>query len=125
MESDALAERGLPAKNFFQHRYDYRAEWIRFTDTIGRPGTDSAPFHERVIKAIADITDSPGGILLMPDDSGQLMLQSRWNWSSIHVPARACTARTIAFFEDSILSNLTRCVPIRTTNATRQPFRTG
>ena len=89
------------AKNFFQHRYDYRAEWIRFTDTIGRPGTDSAPFHERVIKAIADITDSPGGILLMPDDSGQLMLQSRWNWSSIHVPARACTARTIAFFEDS------------------------
>ena len=89
------------AKNFFQHRYDYRAEWIRFTDTIGRPGADSAPFHERVVKAIADITDSPGGILLMPDESGQLVLQSRWNWSSIQVPARACTTRTIGFFEDS------------------------
>ena len=89
------------AKNFFQHRYDYRAEWIRFTDTIGRPGPDSAPFHERVIKAIADITDSPGGILLMPDDSGQLVLQARWNWSSIEVPARACTSRTISFFEHS------------------------
>ncbi|WP_417590803.1 XrtA/PEP-CTERM system histidine kinase PrsK [Parasphingorhabdus sp.] len=87
------------AKNFFQHRYDYRTEWIRFTDTIGRPGVDSAPFHERVIKAIADITDSPGGILLMPDDSGHLVLQARWNWSSIRVPARACTSRTIAFFE--------------------------
>lgn len=89
------------AKNFFQHRYDYRSEWIRFTDTVGRPGADSAPFHERVIKAIADITDSPGGILLVPDDSGQLVLQSRWNWSTIEVPTRACPARTVAFFEHS------------------------
>jgi len=89
------------AKNFFQHRYDYRSEWIRFTDTIGRPGADSAPFHERVIKAIADITDSPAGILLVPDDAGQLVLQSQWNWSSVEVPARACMARTTAFFEDT------------------------
>lgn len=89
------------AKNFFQHRYDYRAEWIRFTDTIGRPGMDSAPFHERVVKAIADITDSPAGILLMPDDSGRLTLQSRWNWQSIQVPARACTSRTVPFFENT------------------------
>jgi len=87
------------AKNFFQHRYDYRSEWIRFTDTIGRPGADSAPFHERVIKAIADITDSPAGLLLVPDECGQLVLQSRWNWSSIEVPAPACMARTSAFFE--------------------------
>ncbi|MEH6827924.1 XrtA/PEP-CTERM system histidine kinase PrsK [Parasphingorhabdus sp.] len=89
------------AKNFFQHRYDYRSEWIRFTNTIGRPGADSAPFHERVIKAIADITDSPAGLLLVPDDAGQLVLQSRWNWSSVEVPARACMARTSAFFEDT------------------------
>ncbi|AMO71940.1 XrtA/PEP-CTERM system histidine kinase PrsK [Sphingorhabdus sp. M41] len=89
------------AKNFFQHRYDYRSEWIRFTDTVGRPGAGSAPFHERVIKAIADITDSPAGILLVPDDSGQLVLQSRWNWSSIEVPTRACTNRTTAFFEET------------------------
>ncbi len=89
------------AKNFFQHRYDYRAEWVRFTDTIGRPGNDSAPFHERVVKAIADITDSPAGILLMPDDSGRLALQSRWNWPTIQVPARACTSRTVPFFEET------------------------
>ncbi|WP_417610142.1 XrtA/PEP-CTERM system histidine kinase PrsK [Parasphingorhabdus sp.] len=89
------------AKNFFQHRYDYRSEWIRFTDTIGRPGADSEPFHERVIKAIADITDSPAGILLVPDESGQLVLQSRWNWSTIEVPAPASTVRTAAFFEST------------------------
>lgn len=89
------------AKNFFQHRYDYRSEWIRFTDTIGRPGADSAPFHERVVQAIADITDSPAGILLMPDDAGRLALQSRWNWPTIQVPARACTTRTIPFFQET------------------------
>ncbi|WP_417622171.1 XrtA/PEP-CTERM system histidine kinase PrsK [Parasphingorhabdus sp.] len=89
------------AKHFFQHRYDYRSEWIRFTDTIGRPGEESAPFHERVIKAVADITDSPAGILLLPDDSGQLELQSRWNWASIEVPTQACTISTTAFFENS------------------------
>jgi len=89
------------AKNFFQHRYDYRAEWIRFTDTIGRPGSDSAPFHERVVKAIADITESPSGILLMPDDSGCLSLQSRWNWPTIEVAPRACISGTIPFFEET------------------------
>ncbi|MEW4467243.1 XrtA/PEP-CTERM system histidine kinase PrsK [Parasphingorhabdus sp. JC815] len=89
------------AKNFFQHRYDYRAEWIRFTDTIGRPGSDSAPLHERVVKAIADITESPAGILLMPDDSGCLSLQSRWNWPTIDVPSRACTPATVPFFEQT------------------------
>lgn len=26
------------AKHFFQHRYDYRTEWMRFGETIGRPG---------------------------------------------------------------------------------------
>lgn len=88
-------------KHFFQHRYDYRAEWIRFTNTIGRPGPDSAPFHERVVQAIADITESPAGLLLMPDESGRLSLQSRWNWPTIEVPARACTSRTVPFFEET------------------------
>ncbi len=89
------------AKNFFQHRYDYRSEWIRFTNTIGRPGSDSAPFHERVVQAIADITDSPAGVLLMPGEAGRLVLQSRWNWPTIQVPPKACTSRTIPFFQET------------------------
>ncbi|MDZ7588031.1 MAG: XrtA/PEP-CTERM system histidine kinase PrsK [Parasphingorhabdus sp.] len=88
-------------KNFFQHRYDYRSEWLRFTDTIGRPSANSGPIHERVIKALADITDSPGGLLLMPDESGCLAGQARWNWPTARVPTRACTASTVSFFEDS------------------------
>ena len=53
------------AKHLFEHRYDYRTEWLRFTDTLGRSGTDAPPLGERVIKAFADIVDAPGGLLLV------------------------------------------------------------
>ena len=29
------------AKHLFEHRYDYRKEWLRFTDTLGRAGPDA------------------------------------------------------------------------------------
>lgn len=88
-------------KHFFQHRYDYRAEWIRFTETIGRPGDGTAPFHERVIKAAADISDSPAGLLLVPNESGRLQLQARFNWPTADVPANACNSGTIGYFQSS------------------------
>ncbi|WP_108790992.1 XrtA/PEP-CTERM system histidine kinase PrsK [Erythrobacter sp. Alg231-14] len=84
-------------KHLFQHRYDYREEWLRFTRTIGRgSGTVQtsganfhASFHERAVKAIADITDSPAGLLLVPNEEAQLELTARWNWAMIEVPAIA------------------------------------
>ncbi|WP_416831679.1 MAG: XrtA/PEP-CTERM system histidine kinase PrsK [Erythrobacter sp.] len=76
-------------KHLFQHRYDYREEWLRFTRTIGRGSSGSASFHERAVKAIADITDSPAGLLLVPNEEAQLELTARWNWPTIEVPASA------------------------------------
>ncbi|MBY8824680.1 XrtA/PEP-CTERM system histidine kinase PrsK [Sphingomonas colocasiae] len=73
------------AKHFFRHRYDYRAEWIRFTDTLGRPGEGAVPLDVRVIKAVADITESPGGLLLVPGEADGLGVQAQWNWSSLDV----------------------------------------
>ena len=52
------------AKHLFRHRYDYRAEWQRFTDTLGKPGAGADSLQARVVKSIADLTDSPGGLLL-------------------------------------------------------------
>ncbi|MDQ2878097.1 MAG: PEP-CTERM system histidine kinase PrsK [Pseudomonadota bacterium] len=66
------------AKHFFRHRYDYRAEWVRFTDTLGKPD-DAAPLDERIVKAVADLTDSPAGLLLVPDGAG-LGVGTGWNW---------------------------------------------
>lgn len=86
-------------KHLFQHRYDYRAEWLRFTRTIGRAGEDAPPLQERVVKALADIADSPGGLLLLPDDAGHLQLAARWQWPAIDVPTEAMPDDAIAFFE--------------------------
>ena len=67
------------AKHLFHHRYDYRAEWQRFTDTLGKPGTDAETLDIRVIRSIADLTDSPGGLLLVPDGA-TLGVGATWNW---------------------------------------------
>ncbi len=86
------------SKHLFQHRYDYRAEWLRFTDTIGRPSTDSASLDVRIIQALADITESSGGLLLVPDESGALAAQARWNWDGIDVPSHAGSAASARHF---------------------------
>jgi putative PEP-CTERM system histidine kinase len=66
------------AKHFFQHRYDYRSEWMRFGDTIGRAG--ELPLGERVAKAVADITESPAALLMLRAEDGALAFETHWNW---------------------------------------------
>ena len=85
-------------KHLFQHRYDYRAEWLRFTETIGR-GDSAATLEERTIQAIGDITDSAAGLLLVPGDRGELTLAARWQWRTLDVPAEAMTEEARQFFE--------------------------
>jgi putative PEP-CTERM system histidine kinase len=67
------------AKHVFEHRYDYRREWLRFVATLDREGVDGAPLEERVVKALADIGDSPAGLLLTADDDYRLTPTVRWN----------------------------------------------
>jgi putative PEP-CTERM system histidine kinase len=68
------------AKHLFEHRYDYRVEWLRFADTVGRSDGDALPIGERLIKAFADILEAPGGVLLVPDPGGNIALAASWNW---------------------------------------------
>src|SRR5690606_14330842 len=89
------------SKHLFQHRYDYRAEWLRFTETMGRAGASAAPLRERIVQAAADITDSPGGLLLTPREEGGLGLDARWQWPGVDVPAEALGVQGQRFFEDS------------------------
>ncbi|PKP93670.1 MAG: PEP-CTERM system histidine kinase PrsK [Alphaproteobacteria bacterium HGW-Alphaproteobacteria-16] len=74
------------AKHFFRHRYDYRAEWMRFTETLGEP-EGSAPLDERLVKALADLTDSPAGILLLPQGD-TLSVGATWNVPRATLPER-------------------------------------
>ena len=88
------------AKHLFRHRYDYRAEWVRFTDTLGRPDADAAPLDERIVKAIADLTDSPGGLLLVPEEAG-LGFGAIWNWPADAIAAGAGDAALARFLAAS------------------------
>ena len=68
------------AKHFFEHRYDYRSEWLRFTETLGSSGPEARPLGERVIKAFADVLDAPGGLLLERDSADAFVTGAEWNW---------------------------------------------
>ncbi len=86
-------------KHLFQHRYDYRAEWLRFTETIGRSGVDAPALPDRAAQALADIADSEGAVLLLPGDEGTMQAAGRWQWRDLEVPAMACPPDLAAMFE--------------------------
>ncbi|RZV34556.1 MAG: PEP-CTERM system histidine kinase PrsK [Sphingomonadaceae bacterium] len=74
-------------KHLFQHRYDYREEWMRFTETIGRSGGDNASLYERSAKAMADVINSPAALLILPGEDGLLEEVADWKWASDGRPA--------------------------------------
>lgn len=86
-------------KHLFQHRYDYRAEWLRFTRTMGQEGAPGEALPERAVRAMAEVTESPGGLLFLPDDDGTLALAARWRWETITVPTGAIPAVAAAAME--------------------------
>lgn len=55
------------SKHFFSYNYDYREEWLHFTRTLaeGEHGLE-----ERVIQALAQLVESPGGSLWIRKESG-------------------------------------------------------
>lgn len=69
------------SKHFFEHRYDYRAEWMRFTATLGQGGgEDDRNLHRRVAKALAELTGSPGALFMLPGASGGFRVAEHWHW---------------------------------------------
>ena len=90
------------AKHLFEHRYDYRTEWLRFTETLGAWGPTAAPLGERVVKAFADMLDAPGGILLTAEDSGAFEPAADWNWPGSSSPGGSASRETVAAFWQTI-----------------------
>src|SRR3569833_1177010 len=75
------------AKHLFEHRYDYRTEWLRFTETLGHAGADAAPLAERIVKGFADIVAAPGGLLLVNEGGRSLAVAATRDWPSKSPPA--------------------------------------
>jgi putative PEP-CTERM system histidine kinase len=72
--------RVILGKHFFRHRYDYREQWLSFTHALSLCKQEDLP-HECVVRAIADVVDSPGGLLWLRRKDGQLEQVSHWGIS--------------------------------------------
>lgn len=55
-------------KHFYPYKYDYREEWLRFINTLSASDATSNP-NLTTIKAVAQIIDSPGGMLWLKNDN--------------------------------------------------------
>lgn len=57
------------SKNFFSYAYDYRDEWLNIISTLSESRA-RYPLEQRAILALAELVESPGGVLWTIDASG-------------------------------------------------------
>lgn len=69
------------SKHFFNYKYDYRDEWLRFIHTLSEGELDDR-IRERVIKALADIVDSGGGVMWLRDETSIYRPSANWQCSA-------------------------------------------
>jgi len=63
------------SKNFFSYKYDYRTEWLQFTQTLAT-GKDNIP--QNIVRAIANLTRSQAGLLWSRSEEGRFDLEANW-----------------------------------------------
>lgn len=71
--------RVLVGKHFFSYRYDYREEWLRFTQTLSSQNSPKA-MGQQVIRGLANMVESPaGGLWLREAGQDGYRQTARWN----------------------------------------------
>lgn len=70
----------LISKHLFPYRYDYRAEWLRFTQALSSVD-GQLDLGQSVVKALGDLVESPGGSLWLRGPDGRFVLRARLNQS--------------------------------------------
>lgn len=70
----------LVGKHFFHYRYDYREEWLRFTQTLTTQDSPQS-MGEQVVQGLANMVESPGGALWLREAGRESYAQTaRWNF---------------------------------------------
>lgn len=64
------------SKHFYSYNYDYREEWLRFTNTLSEV---QGELKERVIQSLAQLVESPGGALWLKHEAGHYDPVQQWN----------------------------------------------
>jgi putative PEP-CTERM system histidine kinase len=63
------------SKNFFSYKFDYRLEWLQFTQLLASGG-NSVP--ENIIRAVANLANSTAGVLWSRTEDGRFNIASHW-----------------------------------------------
>ena len=79
-------------RNLFEHRYDYRSEWLRFSSTMGEDKSPGQSVEERAIRSMADVTESVGGALLTLDGASRVSIAATLDWPAQTLFGRALRA---------------------------------
>ncbi len=91
--------RVLINKHFFHYKYDYRDEWLRFIYVLSS-FDETIPLPTRSIQAIAQIIESPGGMLWMKRDNNIYLPVARWKMPAVYDSERDDTD-FIKFMEEN------------------------
>lgn len=66
------------AKHFYRNQYDYRQEWLRLIETLAGI-TPNVSISERGVRALAEIIESPSGVLWWADDGRSFEPSAGWH----------------------------------------------
>lgn len=73
------------AKHFYRNKYEYGDEWLRFTGALAQSSLQPGSLHRTVLESIADLIDSPGGVMYSKTPAGDfapaanLMVYEKFN----------------------------------------------
>ena len=73
----------LVNKHFYPYKYDYREEWLRFIRTLSASSEENELYHN-TIKSIAQIIESPGGMLWLRQDNGFFVCVDTWEMEHVN-----------------------------------------
>ncbi len=85
------------SKHFYRNKYEYRDEWLRLNDTLAST-VEEVSLKQRAIKAMAQIIESPGGLLLQKHEASLIIAQT-WRMpapENVVVPADGAFANCLS-----------------------------
>ncbi len=84
-------------KHFLKHTFDYRQEWQRLIATLseGKGGS----LEERVIVALSQVVESPGGVLWVRGVGGKFTWRASFGYPGIDIPEVDGDDPVVAFLE--------------------------
>lgn len=85
------------AKHFFHHAFDYRQEWQRLVATLSE--SRGGALGERVILALSQMVESPGGALWVRERSGKFVWRAGLGPTRIDIPELDGADPVIAYME--------------------------